>query len=70
MISTVITFFVVVFGLVLLYMILTWGMAKMGITLEPAVKNILIGIVCLILLVLFLNWTGYWHPGNLGLNNR
>jgi len=68
MIGTVISFFVVVFAIVILYMILTWGMKKLSITIEPELRTIIIAIVCLILLVLFLNWVGIWTPSGFNLH--
>ena len=66
MIGTVISFLIFVICCVILYMILQWGMAKLGITVDPALRTIIMLIVFVILLVMFLNWTGIWTIGGEG----
>jgi hypothetical protein len=60
MIGTVISFLVFVIVVVILYLILQWGMTKLGITIDPALRTIIMLIVFLIMLVMFLNWAGIW----------
>lgn len=69
MIGTLISFLVFVIVIVILYMILTWGMEKMGIAIDPKLRNIIMLIVFVVLLVMFLRWAGIW-TGNLGIRGN
>jgi hypothetical protein len=59
----IISFFVFVLVCVILVLILRWGLAKAGIAIDPTLLNIIYLIVILVLVLMFLNFTGIYDIG-------
>ena len=59
-IGMLVSFLIFVIVVVIFVLIIRWGCAKMGITLDPVLMNIIYLILFLVLLLFFLNWTGIW----------